>query len=222
MPLRGPIARSRASAAHRAAQIPFFKTGCDDRPVRQIREGFKRSSQGRASRQRPPRDFDPRRARAQSQKYRRRYSARPPGRVHRPVRLGQILARLRHRLCRGPAPLRREPVRLCAAIPGDDAEAGRRPDRRAVAGDFHRAENHLAQSALHRRHRHRDLRLYAAVMGAGRRALFARHRLADREPDHLADGRSHPGAAGRHAALSLGARRCAGARASTARNSPTL
>ena len=61
------------------------------------------------------------------------------------------------------------------------------------------------ESALHRRHRHRDLRLHAPVVGAGRRALFARDRPADREPDRLADGRSRAGAAGRHAALSAGA-----------------
>jgi predicted MFS family arabinose efflux permease len=45
---------------------------------------------------------------------------------HRPVRLGQVVARLRHDLRRGPAPLRREPVGLCAPVPGADAEAGRR------------------------------------------------------------------------------------------------
>ena len=74
-----------------------------------------------------------------------------------------------------------------------------------VAGHLHRAEDHLAQSALHGRHRHRDLRLHAAAVGARRRALFAGDRPADREPDRLADGRPHHGAAGRHAALSAGA-----------------
>ncbi len=42
------------------------------------------------------------------------------------------------------------------------------------------------EPALHRRHRHRDLRLHAPAVGARRRALFARHRPADREPDRLA------------------------------------
>ena len=32
---------------------------------------------------------------------------------------------------------------LCAPVPRDDAEAGRRPDRRPVAGHLHRAEDHL-------------------------------------------------------------------------------
>ena len=155
---------------------------------------------------RPP-DNDPRRARTQSQERRRRDPARPACRVHRPVRFGQILARLRHHLCRGPAPLRGVPLRLCAAIPRDDAEAGRRPDRRIVAGDLDRAENHLEEPALDRRHRHRDLRLHAPVVGARRRALLAGDRPADRKPDRVADGRPRAGAAGRHAHLRAGAGR---------------
>ena len=153
------------------------------------------------------RDNDPRRARAQSQECRPGNSARQARRVHRPVRLRQILARVRHHLCRGPAPLRRVALGLCAPVPRDDAEAGRRPDRRPVAGDLDRAEDHVEEPALHRRHRHRDLRLYAPVMGARRRALFARDGLADRKPDRVADGRPRAGAARRHAPLSAGAGR---------------
>ena len=153
------------------------------------------------------RDNHPRRARAQSQERRSRDSPRQARGVHRAVGLRQILARLRHHLCRGPAPLRRIAVGLCAPVPGDDAEARRRPDRRAVAGDFHRAEDDVEESALDRRHRHRDLRLHAAVVGPRRRALFARHGPADREPDRLADGRPRAGAARGHPALSAGAGR---------------
>ena len=159
---------------------------------RQLRR--RRTRQKRRQRSRPPRSprhRDPRRARAQSQEHRPRHSARPARRLHRPFRLRQILARLRHHLRRGPAPLRREPLRLCAPVPGDDAEAGRRPDRRPLARHLHRAEDHLAQSALDRRHRHRDPRLHAASVGARRRALLAGDRPADREPDRLADGRPH-------------------------------
>ena len=50
---------------------------------------------------------------------------------HRAVGLGQILARLRHHLCRGPAPLCREPLGLCAPVPRADAEARRRSRSRA-------------------------------------------------------------------------------------------
>jgi excinuclease ABC subunit A len=119
--------------------------------------------------------------------------------------LGQVLARLRHDLCRGPAPLCRKPVGLCAAVSRDDAEARCRPDRRAVAGHFHRAEDHQPQPALDRRHRDRDLRLHAAAVRPRRRALFARHRPADRKPDRQPDGRPGDGAGRRHAALPAGA-----------------
>ena len=51
---------------------------------------------------------------------------------------------------------------------------------------------------------HDYMRLF---VGARRRALFAGDRAADREPDRVADGRPHPGAAGRHAALSARAGR---------------
>ena len=139
----------------------------------------------------------------------------------RPVGLGQIVARLRHDLCRGPAPLCREPVGLCAPVPRDDAEAGRRPDRRPVAGHLDRAEDHVAQSALDGRHRHRDLRLHAPAVRARRRPLFAGDRPADREPDGQPDGRPRAGPRGRHAALSSSRRSCAAARASTGRNSPS-
>ena len=74
---------------------------------------------------------------------------------------------------------------LCAPVPGDDAEAGRRPDRRPLAGDLDRAEDHLEEPALDRRHRHRDLRLHAPALGARRHPLLARHRPADREPDRV-------------------------------------
>ncbi len=121
--------------------------------------------------------------------------------------LRQVLACLRHDLRRGPAPLCRIALGLCPPVPGNDAEAGRGPDRRAVAGDFDRAEDHLEKPALDRRHRHRDLRLYAAPVGAHRRALLAGDRPADRKPNRLADGRSHHGAAGRHASLPAGAAR---------------
>ena len=54
-------------------------------------------------------------------------------RDHRAERLGQVVAGVRHALRRGPAEVRGEPVGLCAAVPGADAEAGRGPHRGAVA-----------------------------------------------------------------------------------------
>ena len=151
-------------------------------------------------------DFRTRRPRTQPQERRCRHAAQQPGGDHRAVGLRQIVARLRHHLCRGPAPLCRIAVGLCAPVPGADAEARRGLDRGPVAGHFHRAEDHLEESALHRRHGDGDLRLSAPAVRPGRRALFAGHRPADREPDSLADGRSYYGPAGGHAALHPGAR----------------
>ena len=90
-----------------------------------------------------------------------------------------------------------------------------------VAGHLHRAENHLAQPALDRRHGHRDLRLYAAALGAGRHSLFAGDRTADREPDREPDGRPRAGAARGHAALSAGADRARAEGRIQARISPS-
>src|SRR6185312_2927012 len=148
-----------------------------------------------------------RRPRAQSQEYRCGHAARQPRGHHGAFRLGQILARLRHHLCRGPAPLCRKPLGLCAPVPGADAEARCRSDRRLVAGDLDRAEDHLEKSPLDRRHRDRDLRLFAFALCADRRPLLARHRPADRKPDRLANGRSRHGNARRHAASAAGADR---------------
>ena len=166
------------------------------------------------------RDHHSRRARAQSQERRRRNSARQAGGVHRPVRLRQIVARLRHHLCRGPAPLRRIAVGLCAPVPGDDAEARRRPDRRPVAGDFHRAEDHLEEPALDRRHRHRDLRLHAAVVGAGRRALFARDAACRSRARSSRRWSTACWRCPRARGSICWRRSCAAARASTGRSSP--
>ena len=143
----------------------------------------------------------PRRARAQPQKRRCRPAARQPGGRHGPVGLGQVLARVRHDLCRGPAPLRRKPVGLRAPVPGADEQARRRFHRRPVARHFHRAEDDEPQPALDRRHRDGNLRLSAPALCARRRALLARHRPADRKPDRHADGRPHPRDEGRNAAL---------------------
>ena len=64
--------------------------------------------------------------------------------------------------------------RLRAPVPRADGQARHRLDRGAVAGDLDRAEVDLEESALHRRHRHRDLRLPAPALRAHRRrALLA-------------------------------------------------
>ncbi len=140
-----------------------------------------------------------RRPRAQSQERRRGDPARPPDRAHRPVRLRQVLTRLRHDLRRGPAPLRREPVLLRAPVPRTRRQAGRGQHRGAVARHLDRPEDHQPQSALHRRHGDRDPRLHAPALGARGRALLAGHGAADRGADGQPDGRSGDGDGGGHA-----------------------
>ena len=175
-----------------------------------------------------------RRPRPQPQEHRRRHPAPQAGGHHRPVGLGQVVARLRHDLRRRAAPLRRVAVGLRAAVPRADGEARRRSDRRAVAGDLDRAEDDRVEPALDGRHGHRDLRLPAPAVRQHRRAALPELRQGDRQPvarahrrhgDAVSAGRAHqragadrPRPQGR---VQEGARRrCAGAatprRASTA------
>ena len=112
----------------------------------------------------------PRRAHAQPEERLHRHPAQPAGRDHRPVRLGQVVARVRHALCRRPAPLCRVAVGLCAPVPAADGEARRRPDRGPVAGDRHRAEVDQPQPALDGRHGDGDLRLPAPAVCPHRHA----------------------------------------------------
>ncbi len=89
---------------------------------------------------------------------------------------------------------------LCAPVPRADGQAGRGQHRGPLAGDLDRAEDHQPQPAQHRRHGHRNPRLHAPALGAGRRALLASHRRADRGADGQPDGRPGHGDAGGHAA----------------------
>ena len=122
---------------------------------------------------RPPLDFAkhegqdrrPRRAAAQPQGLRPRDpSAHLHGR-HGALRLRQVVARLRHHLRRGAAPLRGVAVVVCAAVSRAHGEARRRSHRRAVPRRRDRAEEPHQDLALDRRHRDRDLRLPAAASG---------------------------------------------------------
>ena len=72
----------------------------------------------------------------------------------------------------------------------------------SAAGDIDRTKDNIAQSALNRRYGHRDLRLHAAAVGAGRRAIFTGHRPSDQRPDGQPDGRPDDGSARRLAPLS--------------------
>ena len=104
-------------------------------------------------------------------------------------------------LRRGAAALRRVAVRLRAAVPRHDGEAGRRSHLGALPRDLDRAEDDQQEPALHRGHRHRNLRLPAPSVRARRHALLAR----DRPPHRGAAGAGHGGRgdadAGGHARL---------------------
>ena len=83
--------------------------------------------------------------RAQPAKRRSRPAPRQPDRVHRPVRLGQVLAGVRHHLRRGSAPLRGVAVGLRPAVPRSDGQARRRLHRGSVARRVDRPEVHQSQ-----------------------------------------------------------------------------
>ena len=157
-----------------------------------------------------------RRARAQPPQHRRHDPPRPADRHHRPVRLGQILARLRHHLRRRPAPLRRVAVRVCAPVPRPHGEARRRLDRRAVARDLDRAEDRRAQSALDGRHGHGDLRLSAPALRARRNSALPQLRpsRAATERRRRSPTPCSPGPRERRSRFSR--RSCGAARASSA------
>ncbi len=132
-------------------------------------------------------DYGPRRPRPQPEEYRRRPPPRSAGRHHRPLGLREVLARLRHDLRRRAAALRRVAVLVRPPVPGADGEAGRRPDRRPVARHRDRAEDDRVEPAVHRRHRHGNLRLPAAALREHRRPALPPLRTRDR----VAVARSH-------------------------------
>ena len=144
-------------------------------------------------------------AHAQPEEHRSRPAARAARGHHRLERLREVQPRLRHAVCGRAAALRREPVGLCAAVPAADGQARCRRDRRAVAGDQHRAEGHQPQPALDRRHHHRDPRLPAPAVCARRHAILPRSRPAARCAKRRPDGRRGAWPARGHAADGAGA-----------------
>ena len=143
----------------------------------------------------------PRRARAQSQGRRRRHPARHADGDHRPSGSGKSSLAFDTIYAEGQRRYVESLSRLCAPVPRDDAEARCRAYRGPLAGHLDRAEDDQPQPALDRRHGHRDLRLHAPAVGAGRHPLLARHRPADRGADGQPDGRPGDGAARGHAPL---------------------
>ena len=109
-------------------------------------------------------DRRPRRPRSQPQERRRPYPARQARGHHRSVGLRASRRWRSTRSTRRAAPLCRVAVGLRAAVSRAGREAGRRPDRRPLAGHLHRATDDRLQSPLHRRHGDGDLRLSAAAV----------------------------------------------------------
>ena len=135
---------------------------------------------------------------------------------------GKILARVRHDLRRGPAPLRRVAVRLRPPVPRPDAQARRRLDRGAVAGDLDRAEDRLAQPALDGRHGHRDLRLPAPAVRARRRAALLRTAASRSRRRRSSRWSTRCSSCRRARASRCWRRSCASRRASSRRSSTKL
>jgi hypothetical protein len=132
-----------------------------------------------------------------------RPAARPADRDHRPVGLGQVLARLRHHLRRGPAPLRRVAVGLRAAVPVDDGEARRRVTSRGCRrrSPSSRSRPPTTRARPSARSPRSTTTCACCTPAPARRA--ARPRRAARGPDRQPDGRPGAGAARGHALMLL-------------------
>ena len=142
-------------------------------------------------------------------------------RLHRAVGLGQVVARLRHDLRRGPAPLRRVAVGLRPAVPRPDGQARRRLHRGPVAGHLDRPEVRVAQPSVDRRHHHRGLRLPAAALRPHRGAALPERRRAASPARRRSRSSTACSSCPTAPASRCSRRSCGAARAPTTRCSPT-
>ena len=94
----------------------------------------------------------------------------------RGVRLGQVVAGVRHALRRRPAPLCRDLLALCAAVSRTHGQAAGRQHRRRAAGDCHQSGQPGAHLALDGRHAHRTGRPFQAALRTRRRTGVSRLR----------------------------------------------
>ena len=123
----------------------------------------------------PPRHPRPRRPPEQPPGRRSRPPPRRAARDHRGERVREVLARVRHRVQRGAAPLRRDVLLLRAPVPRPDGQAPVRRvgrHRRHPALHSHRPDQPGADLALHRRHHDRAQRPPEAAVRAGRGAAL--------------------------------------------------
>src|SRR5262249_25808810 len=89
--------------------------------------------------------------------------------------------------CGGAATLCGEPLELCTPVPQPDAQAAGGPDRRTKPFDIHPAKDRRPESALDRRYDHRDKRLLARAVCAGRARILPKLWAANRCADSRAD-----------------------------------
>ena len=152
----------------------------------------------------PPRHPRPRRPPEQPQGHRSRPPARGVARRYRGKRVRQVLARLRHRVQRRPAPLRRDILLVRPPVPRPDGQAPVRRwrrHRRHPALHRHRPDQSGADLALDRRHHDRAQRPPEAAVRArcgaalpGLRGAGApRHAAVDHERDPRRRTRSNHG-----------------------------
>ena len=157
-------------------------------------------------RHRQHRHRGPQRPHPQPEGRRLPHSARPGDGGHRALRRGQVVARLRHRVRRGAAALRRVDVDLCAAVPRPDgAAAGRRGAQRAAGGGAG-GEERGAQRALDGRHDHRGLRRAAPPLRPSRRGGLPERPRPGGAPPAGGGGARRGGGRGGRALLAGGAR----------------
>ena len=145
----------------------------------------------------------PRRAHAQPEGHLGLDPDGPADGHHGGLRVREVLARLRHALRRGAAPLRRVPLDLRAPVLGAARPARRGLDRAGPAGDRARAEERRAQRALDRRDADGDPRLAAPAVRARRNDVLpllrrpgrpGRSRSRGRRADDVRSGLpAHPG-----------------------------
>ena len=117
-----------------------------------------------------------RRAPEQSQESRPRAADERADRRHRRVRLGQVVAGVRHALRGRSAPLRRNVLAVRAAVSRSHGSSAGRSHRRHSAGDRHRPDQSGAHLALHRRHDDGAQRSPEAAVLARRAAVLPRVR----------------------------------------------
>ena len=118
--------------------------------------------------------------------------ARPVHRDHRRLRLGQVDARVRHRLRRRAAALPRVAERLRAPVRAAGLAARRRRDLRHSADGGDRAAHEPRRPQEHGRDADRDLPLPAAALREARHAVLPGLRRADRAAERGRDRGADP------------------------------